>query len=152
MLRDMIIECDECGKTSTIKFDQENAKEDDYDIKCPCCNANINLLQNEMFYDINEIDFSEELDFKEPLTPEQIKMLEELDKRPIVFDEDCPELTDEQLRKAYRASDRKKQSVTVQLSAKSMEKVKSLGANSTSVLSQLLEKVLNNENLLKQCM
>ncbi len=64
-----------------------------------------------------------EIDVSKPLTPEQIKMLEEMDKRPIVFDEDCPELTEEQLAKAYRVSDRMK-SVTVRLSDKSMEKAK----------------------------
>ena len=65
-----------------------------------------------------------EIDVSAPLTPEQIKMLEEIDKRPIVFDEDCPELTDEQLNKAYRASERKKQSVNIEVSPKTMEKVK----------------------------
>lgn len=93
-----------------------------------------------------------EIDVSQPLTPEQIKMLEEVEKRPIVFDEDCPELTDEQLRKGYRASNRNKQSVTVSLSPQSMEKAKSLGTNSAAVLSQLLERLLNNDNLLKQCM
>lgn len=33
----------------------------------------------------------------EPLTQEQIKQIEEADKKPIVFDEDCPELTEAQL-------------------------------------------------------
>ena len=33
----------------------------------------------------------------EPLTPEQIKQIEEADKLPIVFDDDCPELTEIQL-------------------------------------------------------
>ena len=33
----------------------------------------------------------------EPLTPEQIKQIEEADKLPIAFDEDCPELTEIQL-------------------------------------------------------
>ena len=33
----------------------------------------------------------------EPLTPEQIKQIEEADKKPIVFDDDCPELTEAQL-------------------------------------------------------
>lgn len=92
-----------------------------------------------------------EIDTSKPLTPEQIKMLEEVEKRPITFDEDCPELTDEQLSKAYRVSDRMK-SVTVRLSDKSMEKAKSLGTSSASVLSHILEIVLNNDNLLKQCM
>ena len=33
----------------------------------------------------------------EPLTPEQTTQLEEADKKPIVFDDDCPELTEAQL-------------------------------------------------------
>ena len=33
-----------------------------------------------------------------PLTPEQIKRLDALKYQPIVFDEDCPEMTEEQLR------------------------------------------------------
>ena len=31
------------------------------------------------------------------LTPEELAMLEEAEKRPIVYDEDCPKLTPEQL-------------------------------------------------------
>ena len=30
-----------------------------------------------------------------PLTPEQINQIEEADKKPIVFDDDCPETTPE---------------------------------------------------------
>ena len=36
--------------------------------------------------------------FDEPLRPEQIERLRALKNRPIVFDEDCPELTDEELK------------------------------------------------------
>lgn len=35
-------------------------------------------------------------------TPEQVERLRELKNRPIVFDEDCPELTDEELKKFKR--------------------------------------------------
>ena len=41
-----------------------------------------------------------------PLTPEQIKRLEALKDRPIVFDEDCPEMTEEQLRQFKRVHPR----------------------------------------------
>lgn len=37
-----------------------------------------------------------------PLTPEQIKRLDALKNYPIVYDEDCPEMTDEQLRQFRR--------------------------------------------------
>ena len=36
------------------------------------------------------------------LTPEQIRMIEEAAKRPITFDEDCPETTPEQAMRFYR--------------------------------------------------
>jgi len=38
----------------------------------------------------------------EELTPEQIRMIEEAAKRPIEFDEDCPETTPDQAKKFYR--------------------------------------------------
>jgi len=93
-----------------------------------------------------------EIDVSQPLTPEQIKMLEEVEKRPIVFDEDCPELTDEQLRKGYRASNRNKQSVNIEVSQKTMEKIKALGNSSPSILSKLFEMAINDKDMLKKCM
>lgn len=39
-------------------------------------------------------------------TPEQIERIREAAKRPIVFDEDCPEMTDEQLRQFKRVHPR----------------------------------------------
>ncbi|MBR4544547.1 MAG: hypothetical protein IKO14_00995 [Oscillibacter sp.] len=39
-----------------------------------------------------------------PLTPEQIAEIEEAAKYPIVFDEDCPEMTEEQLRQFKRVN------------------------------------------------
>ena len=39
-----------------------------------------------------------------PLTPEQIARLDALKDRPIVFDEDCPEMTEEQLRQFKRVN------------------------------------------------
>lgn len=93
-----------------------------------------------------------EIDVSQPLTPEQIKMLEEVEKRPIVFDEDCPELTDEQLRKGYRVSNRNKQSVNIEVSQKTMEKIKALGNSSPSILSKLFEMAINDKDMLKKCM
>ena len=45
------------------------------------------------------------------LTPEQLAMLEEAEKHPIVYEEDCPELTPqmaEAFRKAARVRDERK--------------------------------------------
>jgi len=45
------------------------------------------------------------------LTPEQLAMLEEMENYPIVYEDDCPELTpqmEEAFRKAARARDKRK--------------------------------------------
>ena len=42
-------------------------------------------------------------------TPEQLEEIRALKNRPIVFDEDCPELTDEQLKKFRRVNPRRKE-------------------------------------------
>ncbi|MCR4935084.1 MAG: hypothetical protein K5990_01210 [Oscillospiraceae bacterium] len=41
-----------------------------------------------------------------PLAPEQIAEIEEAKRHPIVFDEDCPELSEEQLRQFKRVEPR----------------------------------------------
>ena len=43
-----------------------------------------------------------------PLTPEQIKQIEEADKKPIVFDDDCPELTEAQLMEITAMADKQR--------------------------------------------
>ena len=40
-----------------------------------------------------------EIDFSKGLSKQQIQMLKELEERPIVYDEDCPELSEEELSK-----------------------------------------------------
>ncbi|MBR3570793.1 MAG: hypothetical protein IKN96_08395 [Oscillibacter sp.] len=40
----------------------------------------------------------------QPLTPEQIAELDALKDRPIVYDEDCPEMTEEQLKQFRRVN------------------------------------------------
>ncbi len=81
--------------------------------------------------------------------PEQIKMIEEAAKRPVEFDEDCPELTDEQIAEfreilRKRAEERKRQNVTLRLKPATIRKAKSLGKGYTSILSRILEYTLND--------
>lgn len=87
-------------------------------------------------------------------TEEQIKMLEALKDRPVEFDEDCPELTEEELRQFARISsekqaERRKQTVTLRLSPQAVRKAKSLGKGYTSVLSRILENALNDNEFIK---
>ena len=98
-----------------------------------------------------------EIDFTKPLTKEQKKKLDNLEKRPVEFDEDCPELTDEQLAEFRRVSEqrkeeRRKKTVTIRLSSKSLSKAKSLGKGYTSVLSRILEKALDDDDLIRKCL
>lgn len=45
-----------------------------------------------------------EIDLEQSLTPTQVEMLNALSSRPVSPDEDCPELTTEELRQFRRAS------------------------------------------------
>ena len=95
-----------------------------------------------------------EIDFDKGLPPEQMKMLEEMETAPIEFDEDCPELTEEQLKSFKRVLaenriDRNKQTVTIRLSPKALRTARSLGKGYTSVLSRILERTLSDSETLK---
>ncbi len=98
-----------------------------------------------------------EIDITKPLTPEEHEMLKEAEAAPIVFDEDCPELTEEQLSEFHRVSEirkeeRRKKTVTIRLSSKSLSKAKSLGKGYTSVLSRILEEALDDDDLIRKCL
>lgn len=98
-----------------------------------------------------------EIDFDKPLTNEQIKMLEALEERPVVCDEECPELTDEELSEFKRISDqkreeRRKQTVTLRLSPQALSKAKSLGKGYTSILARILEKALEDNEIIRKCL
>ena len=81
------------------------------------------------------------------LTPEEIAELEAAEKMPIVFDDDCPEMTGEMLHQFHRMN-----TVTIGLSPSNMKKVKSFGANYSKILSNLLDLALNDAELIKKCL
>ena len=90
-----------------------------------------------------------EIDLNEPLTEAQAEMLHALAAAPAVPDEDCPELTPEQLSEFKKISEanresRCKQTVTLRLSPQAMRRAKSLGKGYTSVLSRILENALSD--------
>jgi len=86
------------------------------------------------------------------LTDEELKLLEALQDKEPVPDEDCPELTDAQLDEviALAKAKRNKQVVSVRLSPKAIETAKSLGKGYTSVLSQILENALQDAETVKK--
>ena len=100
---------------------------------------------------------SKKIDVNKKPTKAQIRMLSELEDRPIVYDEDCPQLSDEELSQFRRISDirneeRKKQTVSLRLSPQAVRKAKSLGKGYTSVLSRILEVALSDNDLIKKCL
>ena len=98
---------------------------------------------------------SYELKPETKLSEEQEKMLSDAEKRPVVSDEDCPELTEEELAQFYRVSEkrreeRKKQTVTLRLSPQALKTAKSLGKGYTSVLSRILESALRDKEVIQR--
>lgn len=95
-----------------------------------------------------------EIDLNQPLTSAQTEMLNKLSATPITADEDCPELTMEQLAQFRRISaanreERCKQTVTLRLSPQALKRAKSLGKGYTSVLSRILESALENPDIVR---
>ena len=95
-----------------------------------------------------------EIDPTQSLTPSQVEMLHNLESRPISLDEDCPELTMEQLTQFRRISaanreERCKQTVTLRLSPQALRRAKALGKGYTSVLSRILESALENPDIIR---
>lgn len=96
---------------------------------------------------------SVDIDVTKKPSEKQIEMLRKAAKRPITFDEDCPELTDEELKQfrrvsELRKSENRKETVTLRLSARSLRKAKSLGRGYTAVLSRILEDALNDNDVI----
>lgn len=96
-----------------------------------------------------------EEEIKKPLTDEERQMLDNLKNVPIIPDDDCPFLSEEELKKFHRVSEknreeRLKQPVTIRLSQKSLETARSLGKGYTSILARMLENDLSDKNRIKQ--
>lgn len=88
-------------------------------------------------------------------TDKQKKEIEKVMEMPIVFDDDCPELTLEQyaemaaMAKEQRAS-RVKQVVALRISPETLEKAKATGKGYTGFLSRLLDNAINDPNMVKK--
>ena len=91
------------------------------------------------------------------LTKKQLRELEAAAKRPIVYDEDCPELTEEQLQEMARLApiqraERRKQVVSLRISPETLKKAQALGKGYTGVLSRLLDLAINDAEMVKRCL
>ena len=77
-------------------------------------------------------------------TKEQIEEIQAASKMPDVFDEDCPEFTEEQLERFRRVKDdQRRDTVTLRLRPATLRKAKSLGKGYTTILAGILEDALN---------
>ena len=88
------------------------------------------------------------------LTQEELLELEAAESKPVIFDEDSPEMTKEMLMQFKRMNkeERVKQTISIRLSPSTLNKAKSLGKGYTSVLSRLLDLAINDEEMLKKCL
>ena len=87
-----------------------------------------------------------ELDGNAALTNREKRMLTAAKELPVVYDDDSPELTDdmeEAFAAARKAKPHRGQPLTLYVSSATMEKVKTLGADYIAILSQLLDKAVD---------
>ncbi len=85
-------------------------------------------------------------DLTAPLTEEELEMLAEAEKMPIVYDEDSPEMTPE-MEQAFIAARKAKpfrgEPLTLYVTPATMEKVKSLGDDYLALASKLLDQAVD---------
>lgn len=88
-------------------------------------------------------------------TAEQIREVEEASRHPIVFDDDSPEFTYEEMLKMVKETkkhreDTRKQVVTIRLSTPTINKAKAVGKGYTGFLSRLIENAINDKDLVSR--
>jgi len=92
-----------------------------------------------------------------PLTKEDYEMLEKAAKMPITYDEDCPELTDEQLAnfmtlKEFNRLERQKTILSLRVKRRTMLELKKLGKGYTAIAARILDRALQDPEFLKKCL
>jgi len=85
-------------------------------------------------------------------TKAQIKEIRAAAKKPIIYTDDAPRLSDKELAefKKINAENRKKIPCTLRISKKSLEWWKSLGEGYTAAMSRMLEDAQNHPEILKE--
>lgn len=90
-------------------------------------------------------------------TKAQIKEIKEASKKPVVYDEDSPKLTDEQLSEFAKIAkqqreERKKKVIALRVNTSTLEKAKKLGKGYTAILSRMIDLCIDDKELLKKCL
>ena len=93
-------------------------------------------------------------DIEPELTADENRELEQAEQKPIVFDDDCPEMTVAQLLefKPFRQKKQPKQTVSLRLSSSTLELAKRYGNGYTTFLSRLLDEAIKDEALVRRCL
>ena len=91
------------------------------------------------------------------LSEKQKAMIAKAEKKSVIYDDDSPELSDEELAEFRRVADikrneRRKQTVTLRLSPQTLLKARSLGKGYTSVLSRILDAAMEDNDLIRKCL
>ena len=80
------------------------------------------------------------------LSEREKNLLEEAKKRPVVYDEDSPRLTDD-MEKAFMTARKEKndcgEPLTLYVSPETIRKVKSMGTDYITILGKLIDKAVN---------
>ena len=87
------------------------------------------------------------------LTVEELQELEEAEKKAPIFDEDCPDMSQEQLMQFKRINreNRTKSTVSLRITPSTLKKAKQYGKGYTGFLSRLLDLAINDEEMVKKC-
>ena len=92
-------------------------------------------------------------DLQSDISAEEISELEAAERKSASFDEDCPEMTLEQLMQFKRMNreNRNKPTVSLRISPSTLQKAKQYGKGYTGFLSRLLDLAIEDENLIRKC-
>ncbi len=95
------------------------------------------------------------IDITKEASREQYEMLLHAKTLPVPEDDEYPGFSENELLAFHKISEarrsgRQKQTVTLRLSPQTLMKARSLGKGYTSVLSRILEKALENPEMIKQ--
>lgn len=86
-------------------------------------------------------------DLSDTLTKEEEKEIDEASKKPIVYDDDSPRMTESMLQQFHRFNE-----VPVYISDTNRATVKSFGSKYKEVLSRLINMALNDTDMVKKCL
>ena len=93
-------------------------------------------------------------DLPEELSPEELAELKAASEKPLLFDEESPEMTALMLKqfKHVRRAENNKQTVSLRLSPATLKKARTYGKGYTAFLSRLLDEAINDDAIVRRCL